>query len=249
MDTINQILSQDFLQIEILGNVITTWIIAIVFFLIVWAVLFGLKKIIIAKLEKLMERKKIEIFSVIIKAVSAFGWLFYAVISLYFALDVLDARPIIQQWSFYLFLAVVVYYSVNAVSIVIDFGAEKIAANKEDEKGRIKFLSYAVKILIWLMAVIILISNFGYDVSALLAGLGIGGLAIAFASQQILGDIIAAFTIYFDKPFKIGDKIQIADLQGEVIKIGIRSTRLKGDKGEIVLPNKDAANARIINLK
>lgn len=249
MDTINQILSQDFMQIEILGNIIATWIIAILTFLIIWAVLFGLKKIIINKLAKLAEKTKIEISNVLIKAVSALGWPFYAVISLYFALDVLDARPIIQQWAFYLFLAVVVYYSVSAVSIFIDFGAEKIAANKEDEKGRIKFLSYAIKILIWLMAVIILISNFGYDVSALIAGLGIGGLAIAFASQQILGDIIAAFTIYFDKPFKIGDKIQLADLQGEVIKIGIRSVRLKGDKGEIIIPNKDAANARIINLK
>lgn len=237
------------MQIEILGNIIADWIIAILFFLIVWAVLFGLKKIIIFKFKQLAEKKKIEIFNVLIRAVSVFSWPFYAFTSFYFALDILDIRPIIGQWAFYLFLAVVVYYLVSAISIFIDFGAEKIAFNKENEKGRIEFLSYAVKILIWLTAVIILISNFGYDVSALIAGLGIGGLAIAFASQQILGDIISAFTIYFDKPFKIGDKIQLADLQGEVIKIGIRSVRLKGDKGEIIIPNKDAANARIINLK
>lgn len=246
-DFISQIINLEICQWEILGNPISTWLATAIVFATVFCLLVVIKKLIIIKLNKLANRVKLEIFSILIKAVRTIHWPFYVITSLYVSLDILDTRPIIQQWFYYLFLVIVVYYIVGAVNILIDFGAEKIMEKrKEGDVGQVKILNSMVKILVWILAIIILLANFGYDVSALLAGLGIGGLAVAFASQQILGDLIGAFTIYFDKPFKVGDKIQVGEQEGVVEKIGIRSTRLRtsGDD-EIIIPNKDMANTRV----
>ena len=89
-----------------------------------------------------------------------------------------------------------------------------------------------LKSVLWVVAIILILSNFGYDVSTLVAGLVVGGVAIAFALQNVLGDIFASFSIYFDKPFKVGDYIVLGSDSGMVTKIGIKSTRITTLQGE-----------------
>ena len=100
------------------------------------------------------------------------------------------------------------------------------------------------------MAVILILSNLGYNVNSLVASLGIGGIAVALAVQNILSDIFCSFTIYLDKPFVVGDRIVLDKYSGYVKKIGIRTTRIETLEGdELVVSNKDLTSSRIRNYK
>lgn len=91
-------------------------------------------------------------------------------------------------------------------------------------------------------------NQLGFAVGSVLAGLGIVGIAIGFAAQDLLANLIAGFTILWDRPFRIGDIVTIAGTQGSVTEIGLRSTRLRTfDVRDVILPNKDVINEKIIN--
>ncbi|MCZ7615125.1 MAG: mechanosensitive ion channel family protein [Ignavibacteriaceae bacterium] len=92
--------------------------------------------------------------------------------------------------------------------------------------------------------------NLGFDISAVIAGLGIGGIAIALAAQTILGDLFSYFVIFFDRPFEVGDFITVQDKSGTVEYTGIKTTRLRSLSGEqLVFSNHDLTNSRIHNYK
>jgi len=110
-------------------------------------------------------------------------------------------------------------------------------------------LRKGVKIIIWSMAVIIGLNNAGYDVAALIAGLGIGGLALAMAAKDTVSNIFGGFTVFTDQPFYINDRIKVAGYDGTVTEIGIRSTRLRTLEGrEVSIPNSEFAEAPVENV-
>ncbi|HAD82999.1 MAG: mechanosensitive ion channel protein MscS [Candidatus Edwardsbacteria bacterium RIFOXYD12_FULL_50_11] len=107
-----------------------------------------------------------------------------------------------------------------------------------------------LKLVVWILALVILLDNFGVKVSALVAGLGIGGLALAFAAQKVLGDLFSYFSIFFDRPFEIGDFVIVGEFQGTVEHIGIKSTRVRSLGGEqLIFANTDLTNSRLRNYK
>lgn len=111
-------------------------------------------------------------------------------------------------------------------------------------------MSFVARLVIWALAVVLVIDNLGYDVTALVAGLGIGGVAIALAVQNILGDLFASLSIVLDKPFVVKDFIIVDEHLGEVEKIGIKTTRLRSLSGEqLIFSNSDLLNSRIRNFK
>ncbi len=110
-------------------------------------------------------------------------------------------------------------------------------------------ISTAIKIIIAIIAIAILLNIFGYNVTAILAGLGIGGLAIAFAAQATIADVFGGISLLTSKPFRIGDTIQVDNITGTVKKIGIRTTRITGlDKSEITFSNAKLASSVIKNI-
>ncbi|MEA2086792.1 MAG: mechanosensitive ion channel family protein [Candidatus Caldatribacteriota bacterium] len=123
---------------------------------------------------------------------------------------------------------------------------EKDLSKKQVLKGVITILN----LVAWSIAIIILLDNLGIKVSALVAGLGIGGIAIALAAQTLLGDFFSYFIIFFDRPFKIGDFIIVGDYLGTVDHIGLKTTRIHSLSGEqIVFSNQDLTNSRVRNYK
>ncbi len=107
-----------------------------------------------------------------------------------------------------------------------------------------------LKLMIWGLALILLLDNFGVKITALMAGLGIGGLAIAFAAQKVLGDLFSYFSIFFDRPFEIGDFVVVGEFMGTVEHIGIKSTRIRSLSGEqLIFANTDLTNSRLRNYK
>lgn len=109
-------------------------------------------------------------------------------------------------------------------------------------------LSKIIKTSIIILGVLTILKNFGYDISALLAGLGIGGLAFALAAKDTLANFFGSIVVFTDQPFQIGDRISINNNDGEVLDVGLRSTKLKTAKGtEITIPNNEIANSSIEN--
>ena len=140
------------------------------------------------------------------------------------------------------------------IMIIVLLQSSIIKKQQETDKNfdstALELLSKIAKIILWVLAGILILSNLGYNVSTLIAGVGIGGIAIAFALQNILSDIFSSFSIYFDKPFQKGDLIVIGPDKGYVRKIGIKSTRIQTMEGqELVVPNKELTSIRINNFK
>jgi len=107
-----------------------------------------------------------------------------------------------------------------------------------------------INLVVWILGGVFLIQNLGYDVSTILTGVGIGGIAVALAAQNIIGDLFNYFVIFFDKPFEVGDAINVDDKNGTIEYIGVKTTRLRSLTGEqIVISNSDLTKSRVHNYK
>lgn len=122
--------------------------------------------------------------------------------------------------------------------------------NAEEKKKQVRSFMVIVKILIWLIGILFLFDNLGFDITAVITGLGIGGIAIALAAQTILGDLFSYFVIFFDRPFEIGDFVVVDDKRGTVEYIGLKTTRIRSLTGEqLVISNTNLTNSRLHNFK
>lgn len=111
----------------------------------------------------------------------------------------------------------------------------------------VRFVSQGV---VWIIVLLLVLDNAGVDVTALVAGLGVGGIAVALAVQNVLGDLFASLSIVVDRPFVVGDFIRVGDVMGTVERIGLKSTRLRSLTGEqLVLANSDLLSSRIHNFQ
>jgi small-conductance mechanosensitive channel len=114
----------------------------------------------------------------------------------------------------------------------------------------VEALSYVARLALWLLIVLVGLDSFGIHVTAIVAGLGIGGIAVALAVQNILGDLFAALSILFDKPFVVGDLIEVGAYSGTVTHIGIKSTRIRSVTGEqIILANGEVLKSGVRNFE
>lgn len=114
----------------------------------------------------------------------------------------------------------------------------------------IEALSYVARLVLWILIILVGLESFGIHVTGLVAGLGIGGIAVALAVQNILGDVFAALSILFDKPFVVGDLIEVGAYSGTVLHIGIKSTRLRSVTGEqIILANGELLKSGVRNFE
>jgi len=244
----------DLLNYSVGKNIGIDYLMATASFIIFIIALVIFKGIIIHKLKRLAKKTKTEFDDLLIKCVNDIRWPFYVIISLIISLKFVTLPDFIQKAFDFIAIIFVTYYAVKFIQSIIDFGANKI---KQKGQGEGKFdahiigmLNKILKGVLWAVAVIIILSNFGYNVSTLAAGLGIGGLAIAFAMQNILSDVFASFSIYFDKPFRIGDFIIVGDDLGTVKHIGIKTTRIQTLQGqELIISNKELTETRVNNYK
>ena len=132
--------------------------------------------------------------------------------------------------------------------LILGLVARRAAATDEDHHtlasamGIIKVL---VNVLVWSIAAILVLDNLGVNVTGLVAGLGVGGIAIGLAAQGIFGDLFAALAILFDRPFRVGDTIKFGDVTGSVEAIGLKTVRIRATTGEQVI----VSNAKLLELQ
>ena len=138
-------------------------------------------------------------------------------------------------------------------SSVVVFALNKHWKTKETSQSNylaINLITGIIKILIWVVALILFLDNIGVKITTLITGLGISGIAIAFAAQSILSDFFCFFTIVFDHPFEVGDFLIVGEQMGTVEHIGMKTTRLRALGGEqLILSNTDLTSSRINNYK
>jgi small-conductance mechanosensitive channel len=142
---------------------------------------------------------------------------------------------------------------IRLLSSFIRLTLESFISNQEGGQEKLKQLNgimLIINAIIWGVGLLFLFDNLGYNVTTIIAGLGIGGIAIALAAQNILGDLFNYFVIFFDRPFEVGDFITVDDKKGTVEHIGIKTTRLLSVNGEqLAFSNSDLTKSRIHNFK
>ncbi len=227
------------------------WLTALAVFIGVWAALATVHALFAASLRRIEQRKPNRALRGLHDAMAATRWFFFATIALYFAADFVQVRGSIEAVA-RAFVIIALFGQLGlwvqkivqgAVSL---WAARKDSAHRATVAGGIQFIS---RLAIWAVVVLLVLSNLGVELSALVAGLGVGGVAAALAVQGILGDMFAGLAMYFDRPFDIGQFVAVDTLEGRVTRIGLRTTRLRSIDGEeIVLPNGDLAKARILNF-
>jgi len=148
-------------------------------------------------------------------------------------------------------LILITVFGTRFLIVIMVYALENYWRKQRKDNGHVlKLVITILKIVVWGLALILLLDNLNVKISALLTGLGIGGIALAFAAQAVLGDIFSYVTIYFDRPFEIGDFIVIGEYMGTVEHIGLKTTRVRSLNGEeLIIANTDLTNSRVRNYK
>lgn len=123
-------------------------------------------------------------------------------------------------------------------------------ATDGDTLTALSLLGFSARVVVWAVVLLVALDQMGFNITALVAGLGVGGVAVALAVQNILGDLFASLSIVLDKPFVVGDFIVVDSLRGTVERVGVKTTRLRSLDGELlVFSNADLLKSRIRNFK
>jgi small-conductance mechanosensitive channel len=158
-------------------------------------------------------------------------------------------RAITSALVIALFLQGAFWASHILVGWIAWYAAHKAEQNKAIANA-LGLIQLFARVVVWSIAFLLILNNLGFDVTALVAGLGIGGIAIALAAQNILGDLFASLAIVLDQPFVVGDAVLLGDKTGTVERIGIKTTRIRSITGEeLVVSNADLLTSRIHNYK
>ena len=211
------------------------------------------KQAFLLRLAKWTESTETRLDNYIIESFSKYGIPIVYFLIIYFALSYLETT---ERIAHILQIAVTVAVTIMVirllVSVIILVIQSYLKRRRPDsdhvnELGAIKLI---VNVVIWFIGLGFLLDNMGYDLTAVIAGLGVGGIAVALAAQNILGDLFNYFVIFLDKPFEVGDFLVVDDKNGIVEHIGVKTTRIKTLSGEqLVFANSDLTGSRIHNFK
>jgi small-conductance mechanosensitive channel len=227
-------------------------------FLVLTLIFWLVRTVILVRAKSLAKKTSGTFDDTIVRSVESVQAWAYTVVALFAALQFFalpDTADLVVTGIFYF---VVVWQAIAVVSCFLDYFVKRFLEKDLDGDGEIdpgsatasNMVTLIAKIVLWALGTIFVLSNLGVEVTSLIAGLGVGGIAVAFALQGVLGDLFASFSLYFDKPFRIGDFIVIGSDSGTVEKIGIKSTRMRTLQGEeLVVSNTELTTARVQNFK
>ncbi len=243
----------DLLESEIYGNALTDWGLAILLPLIGLSVALVVRLSLARRLPPPQVGKEIQWPTVLHELVVRTSTLFLIIGAIYAGTTLLDLPSALHR--------LVTSAFVVALFIQLAIWADRIAAAvlvwrlaplkvKSAMRNALSLIEFAVRVTVWSVALLLIFENLGFDVTALVAGLGIGGIAVALAAQSVLGDLFSSLAIVLDRPFEVGDFIVFDNQSGTVEKIGIKTTRIRSLTGEqITCANSNLVTSRIHNFK
>lgn len=236
------------------GNTVQAYLMAAATFVAVTAAFMVVRRLLVSRLNWLAGKTDTKIDDMLVEALGTIRAPECYLVAFWFATRPL-VLPLWAERGFRAAVILAVTYRVARIlqrvgRFVIEEGLLKGQAQDATFAHSSMALSYLFNALIWSLAAVFALDNLGFSVSSMLAGLGIGGIAVALAAQAVLGDLFAAVAIYMDRPFVSGDAIRFGDYEGTVERIGFKTTRLRALSGEqLVVPNSALASAKIQNFR
>lgn len=235
----NSVLDYTIVLGVIVGGMILLWI---------------MKTLIIHHLRKLVAKTKTTVDDNILALVERFLVPLLYVGLIYFSIISLELNASLKKAMDVFAVAIVTLVGIRLVLAFIRLFIFDVYVPKQktrsDLEPKFRSLMPAFSVIVWGAGIVFLIDNLGFNISAVVTGLGIGGVAVALAASAVLGDLFAYISIMFDKPFVLGDFLIVGDYLGSVEHIGIKTTRIRSLGGEqLIFSNKDLTDSRIRNYK
>ncbi|MEM1255690.1 MAG: mechanosensitive ion channel family protein [Cyanobacteria bacterium P01_H01_bin.21] len=243
----------DILQNTFLGNTVEAYSIALLNIAVGVAIAHLLKRIILHRLKRWAKRTTNTLDDQLVRLIERPTlWLLYLG-SCYISLQNLTLYPTVAQLLTVVGVIFATLLLLQLVGSVAEYGLRIYGFIHRDQpniRQSLNALIPAVRVVLWAIGIVFVLDNLGFDISAVVTGLGISGVALALASQGILQDLFSYFSILLDRPFEIGDFILIGEMMGTVEHVGIKTTRLRSLDGEqLILANTDLTASRIQNFQ
>jgi small-conductance mechanosensitive channel len=242
----------DILTQQILGNTLQQWLIAVTLTVAIVLLLRLIQRLAARRLAALASLTETQWDDIVVGLIGRTKLLFLFIVGLFFGSLLLELPAHIRSLlSSLLIISLLVQAGIWGVSFITSLlEAYRQRALKKNPAAitSINVIGLITKFILWSSILLLALNNLGINVTSLIAGLGIGGVAVALAIQNILGDLFASLSIVLDKPFVIGDFLMIGDFMGSVEYIGLKTTRIRSLSGEqLVFSNSDLLGSRIRN--
>lgn len=235
----------------ILGNEIRRWLIALAVTVGVLIVLRLVEQVLIVRIQRLAKKTQTMADDIVVGSLRKTKLLYLLIVSLFAGSFSLKLDPEVRSIVLQTAIIATLIQGGIWISTGLQIWLEHYRKTEEDGANRttMNALSFIGRLGLWVIVFLLVIDNLGIDVTALVAGMGIGGIAVALAVQNILGDLFASLSIVLDKPFVNGDFIVVGDLAGSVEHVGIKTTRVRSLSGEqLVFSNSDLLQSRVRNF-
>jgi len=233
------------------GNETKTWLIALAVSIGTLVALRLVEQVLIVRVERLTQKTHTIIDDVVVGALRKTKLLYLLIVSIFVGSIWLSLPREVRSVVWKVTIIATIIQAGIWVSTALQIWLENYRKDETDGGNRMTMnaLSFLGRIALWATVLLLILGNLGIDVTALVAGLGIGGIAIALAVQNVLSDLFASLSIVLDRPFILGDFVVVGEMAGSVEHIGIKTTRIRSISGEqLVFSNADLLGSRIRNF-
>jgi len=242
------------LDTVIYGNTVAVWLAAAAICLLTMAGLWGAGRIVVDRLSALAARTSTELDDLAMELLEKTKFLFVLLVGVWAGSLTLTLSPGVDRGIRSLLVVGLLLQAALWITGVVNFYLEKYRSDEVDldpeAATAVGAMGFVIRLLVWSVFVLLALQNLGVNVTTLVASMGIGGIAVALAVQNVLGDLLASLSIVLDKPFVVGDFIIVDDLMGTVEHVGLKTTRIRSLGGEqLVFSNSDLLGSRIRNYK
>lgn len=244
----------DFLQIEWYGNKIQTWLVGGLVAAVAIVTLAVIRVLVTRRLAGLAKRTETGLDDYIVAVLGRTKLFFLVGVGLWVGALVLRLpevwRKVVDTVAVVALVAQMAVWLNGAITVWVELQRKKKMQQDPGAVTSIGVIGFIMRVAVWTMVLLLVLDNLGVNVTALVAGLGVGGIAVALAVQNILSDLFASLSIVLDKPFQVGDFIVVGDMMGIVEHVGLKTTRLRSLGGEqLVFTNTDLLTSRVRNFK
>lgn len=236
------------------GNTLSVWLLTIGAFLAAFVALQVLKNVLIRQVKRISSRTT-AIWDDVLGSTLIVTRTWLLIVFAVWVASLVPTLPertvgMIGALAIFAFLVQLGIWATAAIRSYVDVYGQRNLDQDAAGVMTVRALGFLASIGLWAVIGLVVLENFGVDVTALLAGLGIGGIAVALAAQNILGDLFGSLSIVLDKPFVVGDFIIVGEHTGTVERVGLKTTRLRSLSGEqLVFANSDLLQSRIRNFR
>ncbi len=237
----------------LLGNTGKDWLWAAGTLILCWLAVMMFKRFLKSYLKKWSAKTESKLDDLLVGMLERTVVPLLYICSVGIAIHTLNITPGVHRVIGLAILFVATYFVLRIITTLVQqlvYAFIKRQENSDAKEKQAKGLLIIIKAVIWIMGLLFLVNNLGYNITTLITGLGIGGIAIALAAQAILGDLFSYFVIFFDRPFEIGDFIIVESNMGTIEYIGVKTTRIRTLGGEqLICSNTYLTNSQVHNYK